>query len=58
MFESIKKAITNRHIHTQKAIYNTIITTRKVNKHIRKEATTLSNDTKTTWKDAMSADIS
>jgi len=61
MFNRTKKIandlINNRHNLTQKAIHDTIIVTRKANKHIRKEANTLKNDTKKTWKDAMSEAI-
>lgn len=60
MFKSIKARIANtvNNDKAQKALYNTIIATRKANATIRKEATIIKNDTKKTWKDAMSADIS
>ncbi|MHC4422865.1 MAG: hypothetical protein ACYS1E_20065 [Planctomycetota bacterium] len=60
MFKSIKNRIANtvNHENTQKALYKSIIATRKANAKVKKEATKLKNDTKQTWKDAMSADIS
>ena len=60
MFKSLKNRVSNlvSHKTAQKAIYNTIITTRKATKNTKHHTIKLANDTKQTWKDAMSADIS
>jgi len=59
MFKSIVSKATNlvSHDNTQKVIYKTIITSRKASRSVKNNAIQLKNDTKTTWKDAMSADL-
>ena len=59
MFKSIASKFNNvvNHNNTQKVIYKSIITSRKATRSVKQNATKLKDDTKKTWKDAMSADL-